>query len=121
MSPIGPGSMRSSSAGKRSKNVTQGSAGTHGTLRTQEMSTPRASRRTTGNDVKGGAIPEIRAAPPGVTSQAHSRTSCGAGEGNDVRKSAGTCGRHQPAQPTLNHAVDPAAAGWRQALPVRCY
>jgi hypothetical protein len=50
-------------------------------------------------------------APPGVTSQPHSRTAAGAGEGNDARASAGTGGRHQPPtqHPALNHAVDPAA------------
>jgi hypothetical protein len=41
------------------------------------MSTPRASRRPTGNDEKGERYPEVRAAPPSVTSQAHSRTAAG--------------------------------------------
>jgi hypothetical protein len=78
------------------------------------MSTPRASRRPTGNDERGVRYPEIRAAPPSVTSQAHSRTAAGL---EREMMCAHPQGRVWPAQPstTLLTLLQLLAA-----LPARC-
>ncbi|EAT85863.1 hypothetical protein SNOG_07212 [Parastagonospora nodorum SN15] len=78
--PIGPGAERSL---HQLGNVAQGSAGWRD-IQGAENQTPRASRPFTANDPKGASE---QAAPPCVTSRRHSRTTCGAREGNDVRAS----------------------------------